>query len=383
MGLGSISAVARRSGGLLLALLGLLVAGTGWAHEVRPAVVDLTITEQARYQLAIRLNLEAIIAEIGPEHGDTADSPNAGRYDALRALSPAQLAQAFEPHKRRFLDSLQLQSPRGALSPVFEDVAIPSVGDIELSRDSVVTLTGRIPAGADPLTWQWAEHLGPVILRVTGPDQTPLYQAYLQAGRASAPIALAEAVQQPIAALFADYLAIGFEHIIPKGLDHILFVVGLFLFSLHWRPLLWQVTSFTLAHSVTLALGMLGYVSVSPAIVEPLIALSIVYVCVENLLSQRLHAWRPMIIFAFGLLHGLGFAGVLAEVGLSSADFLTGLVAFNLGIELGQLAVILSCFLLVGVWFRHKAWYRQRIVMPASGVIALIGGYWFVERTFL
>lgn len=366
-------------------LLWLLLIGPGaaLAHEVRPSVVDLGISEDARYQLAIRLNLEAIIADIGPEHGDTAESANAARYDALRAQPPARLSAAFGQMRQRFVDSIALATPQGPLQPTLDAVSIPPVGDTDLARDSVVTLSGRLPAGTDSLTWRWPERFGASILRVTGPGDTDLYRAYLPPGEASEPILLSGMLAPPVGALFVDYLVIGFEHIVPKGLDHILFVVGLFLFSLHWRPLLWQVTSFTLAHSVTLALGILGYVSVSPAVVEPLIALSIVYVCVENLLSQRLHAWRPIIIFGFGLLHGLGFAGVLEEVGLDRSHFVTGLVAFNLGIELGQLTVILGCFLLVGVWFRHKAWYRQRIVLPASAVVAMIGGYWFVERTLL
>lgn len=368
---------------MLLGLLALILPGAAPAHELRPAIVDLTLGEDARYRLAIRLNLEAIIAEIGPEHGDTAESANAARYDALRAQPPAQLMTAFDGMRQDFLDGIALSTPRGRLQPTLDGVTIPPVGDTDLPRDSVVTLSGPIPAGIHTLSWQWAERFGPSILRVTGPGGTDLYRAYLQAGKASEPIPLAGVVAQPLGSLFVDYLRIGFEHIVPKGLDHILFVVGLFLFSLHWRPLLWQVTSFTLAHSVTLALGVLGYVSVSPAVVEPLIALSIVYVCVENLLSQRLHAWRPIVIFCFGLLHGLGFAGVLEEVGLDRSHFVAGLLAFNLGIELGQLAVILGCFLLVGLWFRHKAWYRQRIVLPASAVVAMIGAYWFVERVFL
>ena len=169
----------------------------------------------------------------------------------------------------------------------------------------------------------------------------------------------------------------------PKGLDHILFVVGLFLLSTKLGSLLWQVTAFTLAHTVTLALGILGYVSISPAIVEPLIALSIVYVAVENIMTDKLHRWRPVIVFCFGLLHGLGFAGVLQEIGLSSTHFVTGLIAFNVGVELGQLTVIAICFLAVGFWFGSKLWYRRLITTPASIGIAVIASWWVFERVFL
>jgi hydrogenase/urease accessory protein HupE len=167
---------------------------------------------------------------------------------------------------------------------------------------------------------------------------------------------------------------------VPKGLDHILFVVGLFLLSPRLRPLLWQVTSFTVAHSVTLALGILGLISLPAAIVEPLIAASIVYVGVENLMTDRLTRWRPAVVFGFGLLHGMGFAGVLAEIGLSEAWFVTGLVGFNLGVELGQICVVVVCFLAAGYWLRDRPWYRAAVTMPASIAVAATGAWWFVER---
>lgn len=179
-----------------------------------------------------------------------------------------------------------------------------------------------------------------------------------------------------------SYLIYGFEHILPKGLDHILFVLALFLLSIKFSYLLWQVTAFTIAHSITLGLSIYGYVSLSSAIVEPLIALSIVFVAFENLMTARLNPWRPVVVFIFGLLHGLGFAGVLAELGLPRGDFLTALVTFNVGVELGQLAVIGSAYLFLG-WFISKTWYRKCVIFPASLVIAITGAYWTIERVFL
>jgi hydrogenase/urease accessory protein HupE len=189
------------------------------------------------------------------------------------------------------------------------------------------------------------------------------------------------AVRQTNWTVFKNYVVIGFEHIVPDGLDHILFVVGLFLLSPRFKDLLTQITCFTLAHSVSLALGMLGLVNLSPAIVEPLIAASIVFVAVENIFRSGLSRWRPLLVFGFGLLHGLGFAGVLREVGLEPGHFITGLLAFNAGVELGQLTVVVICFALVGVWFRAKSWYRAGITVPASVLVAAVGAYWFVERT--
>jgi len=179
-----------------------------------------------------------------------------------------------------------------------------------------------------------------------------------------------------------NYLELGFVHIIPLGFDHILFVIGLFLLSSRLSALLWQISAFTLAHTLTLALGATGVVSLPAAIVEPLIALSIVWVGIENLLSNKLHRWRIGVVFCFGLLHGLGFAGVLREIGLSGTHFYSALLSFNLGVELGQLAVITLCFLAVG-WARQHADYRRRVVVPASYVIAIIAAYWVFQRTGL
>jgi len=141
-----------------------------------------------------------------------------------------------------------------------------------------------------------------------------------------------------------------------------------------------QVTAFTLAHTVTLALASLKIVNLPSSIVEPLIAASIVYVAVENVLNIRLPVWRMAVVFAFGLLHGLGFAAVLGDVGLDSTRFALGLIGFNIGVEFGQLAVILAAFLLVGLPFRNKPWYRARIATPCSIAIALVGAFWFFER---
>jgi hypothetical protein len=127
-------------------------------------------------------------------------------------------------------------------------------------------------------------------------------------------------------------------------------------------------------------LSVYGVVSLPPAIVEPLIAASIVYVAVENILTSNLKPWRTLVVFGFGLLHGLGFAGVLAEVGLPQGQFVPALVSFNVGVELGQIAVIALAFLAVGIWGRTKSWYRARVVVPASAAVAAVGLFWTVQR---
>lgn len=182
--------------------------------------------------------------------------------------------------------------------------------------------------------------------------------------------------------VFVNYLKLGFVHIIPRGFDHILFVIGLFLLSPNLNALLWQVSAFTVAHTLTLALGATGVVRLPADIVEPLIALSILWVAIENLLTNRFSRWRVVVVFCFGLLHGLGFAGVLLKIGLSGTHFISALLAFNVGVELGQLTVIALCFLTVG-WAMRRPSYHGRVVAPASCAIALIAAFWVVERTIL
>lgn len=178
---------------------------------------------------------------------------------------------------------------------------------------------------------------------------------------------------------FVKYLKSGFVHIIPMGIDHILFVLGLFLATLSMKKLFWQVTTFTVAHSITLALAATGVVSLSGSIVEPLIALSIVYVAYENVRKTEVDNSRLVLIFVFGLLHGLGFASVLQEFGLPTQSFVASLFAFNLGVEAGQLTVIAIAFaLLFGI--RNKPSYRMFVQVPGSLFIGLIGLYWTIER---
>lgn len=183
---------------------------------------------------------------------------------------------------------------------------------------------------------------------------------------------------QEVAAL---YLRLGFVHILPRGLDHILFVLALFLASTRFRALLLQVSVFTLAHTLTLGLAAAGKISAAPGIVEPLIAASIAFVAVENILLRDISRWRPLVVFGFGLFHGLGFAGVLQGLGLPEGQFLAALVSFNVGVELGQLTVIAGAWLLLA-WFFKRHWYRSRIVVPLSALIAVTGLWWAVQRAW-
>ena len=179
------------------------------------------------------------------------------------------------------------------------------------------------------------------------------------------------------------YLKLGFQHILPLGLDHILFVLSLFLLSPKLKPIVLQSTAFTVAHSITLALAMYNVVTPPAKIIEPLISLTILFVALENILRSKLKPTRVGIVFLFGLIHGLGFASALKELGLPERSYLVSLVTFNVGVELGQLTVILLAFFLVGKWFGDRPFYRKAIVVPASVVIIFIATFWTIQRIFI
>src|SRR6476620_11973688 len=166
----------------------------------------------------------------------------------------------------------------------------------------------------------------------------------------------------PTTNVIAFYLKLGYTHILPEGFDHILFVVGLCLLSRKIKVIFWQATAFTVAHSITLALSMKSMIVAPGAVVEPIIALSILFVAVENMLLTELKPWRVLLVFMFGLIHGMGFASALNEIGLPSGKFYEAVIAFNAGVELGQVVVICGIFAAIILPMRTKGWYRKAVV---------------------
>jgi hypothetical protein len=350
------------------------------SHEVLPSVADMTLINGA-LEFELQTNLEGLVAGIDLEQvEDTDQAPEAQAYDALRILDPAQFAERFQEFWPQMASGITIRGDNGTIRPELVGIEIPEVGNPDLVRQSAIRFRAVLPPDVEAVEVGWEAAYGALVLRQQGVDAP--YDGYLDKGAISPPIQLSGGGQATPWRAFVEYIPIGFEHIVPLGLDHILFVLGLFFLAVQLRPLLLQVTAFTLAHTVTLALGALGYVSVPAQIVEPIIAASIVYVAIENILTDGLSRWRPLVVFGFGLLHGLGFAAVLKEFGVPEENFLPALLGFNVGVELGQLAVIFAAFLLVGLWFRDKAWYRSVIALPASAMIGLMGAWWFVERVF-
>lgn len=352
------------------------------SHENAPAIVDMTV-DGGNVIVSIDVNVESLVSGTADEAFSGKTEEGAEEYLHLRDLSAAELAAAYAPFAQTYLDGLQLTVDGTAIALTPQDPVIPDTGDVAEARISTLNFTGTLPETGE-LKWTYPPTFGDSILRVFVPNSAEFPEPTLAdfvPRNTTATVDLGNIVPQTTGQVFVDYIIAGFDHIIPKGLDHILFVIGLFLLSTQLRPLLLQATMFTLAHTITLALGALGYVNVPGSIVEPLIAASIVFIAVENIFTDKLTPWRPFVIFAFGLLHGLGFASVLGDFGLPSGQFVPALIAFNIGVEIGQLAVIALCFLAVGIWFRNKDWYHKVIVVPASLAIALMAFYWVLDRT--
>lgn len=177
-----------------------------------------------------------------------------------------------------------------------------------------------------------------------------------------------------------QYLQIGFTHVIPLGFDHILFILSIFFLNSDVKSVIIQCSVFTLAHSVTLGLTAAGYIAPNANIIEPLIALSILFTSIENIVHQKINSWRVLVIFLFGLIHGMGFANALKETGIPQAHFVTALLFFNLGVEAGQVTIIFCAYFFIAFWFKDKPWYRNRIVYPVSSGIACVALYWTIER---
>ena len=315
-----------------------------------------------------RLILLAILAAAAPAHeiGTTRVTvafPEGRSYAIEIVTDPQSLDEKLAAAGHSIQDRVKVIFDSTAVAPTVARAA------------GTIRLTGAIPPGARTFAWSYGWTFATYSLTIGKATQ------WLEGGQTSAPVPLA-AVRPPATRLqtLGRYVALGFTHIVPHGLDHVLFVLGIYLLSRRARSVLLQASAFTVAHSITLGLSLYDVISLPPAVVEPLIAISIAYVAIENIFLAELKSRRVALVFAFGLLHGMGFAGALQDVGLPRSEFLPALLGFNLGVEAGQLAVIAAAFLLVGRTFAARPWYRRRIVIPASATIACMAVYWTLER---
>jgi hypothetical protein len=345
-----------------IALAAVLCGATvAHAHEIGTTRVSVNFEHGASYDIEVVTDAMSLAEKLS---GQTPAS------DSSAALLQSEIQKNDALFRQRVVAAFD----GSAVNPAI-DYSVTGIATATSVPAATIHLRGSIPPGARQFAWTYSWTFATYALTVGDNTQ------WLEGGQASTPVSLdVRRARMSRFAIALRYLTLGFTHIVPNGFDHMLFVLGIFLLSRRLREVLAQVSAFTIAHSITLALTMYGVVSLSPKIVEPLIAVSIAYVAIENIFLSNLKPWRVALVFAFGLLHGMGFAGALKELGLPRSEFLTALLTFNLGVEAGQLAVIAAAFLIVGWYCGRRAWYRQVVVMPASALIAITAIYWTAQR---
>jgi hydrogenase/urease accessory protein HupE len=353
----------------LLALALLAIVGIARAHEIGTTQAHLTLHKDHTWSAEIATPPTPMLNRL---------EAAAGQRLSGSGLDQNALSAKLDPLRQDIARRIEVKFD-GVASPVDVSFAwVGEVSDIKKPLGVVLEAKGPIPEGAREVTWRYdlVQSTYGVVFASEGTENTETQ--WLDGDTPSEPFPASADIKRPTTPeIAAQYLQLGFRHVI-QGLDHILFVLGIFLLATQLKPVLVQVTSFTVAHSVTLGLTMYGILSLSPRIVDPLISFSIAYVAIENIVVGRLTPWRPAVVFGFGLFHGMGFAGALRELRVPHGQFLPALVSFNVGIELAQLSIIAAAFVSVAMW-RHKPWYRSRVVLPASVAIAATGLLWTIQ----
>ncbi len=355
---------------LYAAALALVCSAVAQAHEIGTSRVAVLFQNGRTYDVEIVTDATALAEKFQALAGSSSPVPT-------KATDLQTFIVNFDG---KFRQRVKLAFDGSAVRPAIAYLVEPPINATSAAA-ATIRMSGEIPPDAQHFTFSFGWTFASYAMTVRSAASEDPATQWLEGGQISGPFALnrpAPHVDRLRTA--ARYLALGFTHILPYGFDHVLFVLGIYLLSGRARSVLMQVSAFTVAHSITLGLSMYGVISVSPRIVEPMIAVSIAYVAIENVFLSELRSWRVALVFAFGLLHGMGFAGALKELGLPRSEFLTALVTFNVGVEAGQLAVISAAFMLVGWHCAHRAWYRNRIVVPASAMIACTAVYWTIQR---
>jgi hydrogenase/urease accessory protein HupE len=395
-----------------LLVVWLVMCATANAHTMKQVRSEITI-EKGKWQGSIWLEAWAVYPEDGPKiPKGTPGDPNTAGNDWLEDIdlnehqTMREIAAGFIYHT--FLLTLDGQALKAEYSfPDYNEGPFPKLEENESGNALMrIDLQGEFPAEVrGPLALVWDdEENQPLVLEVKIPSAKKSELRRIEAEQE--PEVLAKIGKDGKIEVTSDgtslwtWIVAGFHHIIPLGLDHICFILGLFLLQPKTRPLLLQTTAFTLAHSITLSLVVLGVFSAPSHIVEPLIAISIAYVGIENLWVKELKPWRVGLVFALGLLHGMGFASVMQELDLPEGQVVKPLIGFNLGVEMGQIAVLAMAFavLIVTTFLMRfakkysmndemRSWcekYAKFHIFSklASALIGLIGLYWTYERVF-
>ena len=356
---------------------------TSFAHEIKPSIANFYYDDNY-LNFEIRLNAELILSNIDASKiSNTNSSSLSDIYDKLRILNKIELEELFKSSWQEISTNIDIKINNETKKINLINIEVEDIKNFEISRDTHIYLQVLLNNNSEYFTFSWIKKYGPIILRENSNHklEDELFTEYLQSGIESNQFSFNEKNFKNRLNSFIKFFVLGVQHIIPKGLDHILFIFGLFLFSSSLKKLITQITIFTIAHSITLIFVSLSLMKINPQIVEPIIALSIVYVGIENIFKNYVKEYlRYVVILFFGLLHGLGFALVLNDIGYRSTDLFINLVSFNIGIEVAQISIVLVLYLLITLNFAKNKNYRMFFQVPSSILISSIGLYWFLDR---
>jgi HupE / UreJ protein len=374
-------------GGFFLWLVCLAVLGNAEGHSMKQVRSEIT-AGNGRWHGSVWLEAWALYPEDGPKippgvpgAPHTAGSTWLATLDVtdhatLRATAATFLGETF---------ILTLAGKRLEVEYHFPDYSVerpPLRENADGNALVRIDLSGKLGVGeSGPLELVWADDEDePLALQVMLPGHAgKVLRLAPKAKAAELCVVTASGAAEPSeASSLLGWIQQGFIHILPMGFDHICFILGLFFLQPKVRPLLWQTSAFTLAHSITLALVVLGIFTLPSKIVEPMIAISIAYVGIENLWVKELKPWRIGLVFGLGLLHGMGFGSVMKELELPQGEILQPLIGFNLGVELGQMTVLAAAFAAT-FWLIKKPVFGPLRKM-ASAMIGAVGLYWTVQR---
>jgi hypothetical protein len=382
----------------IIVLLGCCLCGQALAHTLTISQVEVTFGQPGTIAVKVDLDLTLMLGSPELYYEFAAGTPTQ-RQATIEKLEP-QIADGFQlmAGDERIALILQGFTPADASKSDYLDASISKLTSFQFIAvlpakreplrlvvplgapiDYPVAYTVQIPSAhvsvtrwlddgeheSDPFDWSD---------RAPRPGITPAVA--VRTGRED----LAAAVDSlPWPRQLALYLSLGFHHIVPRGVDHILFVLGLFFLGVTWRKLISQTSVFTVAHATTLFLSTYGIFRLPNRYIEPAIALSIAFIALENVFSPKLGPGRLALVFGFGLVHGLGFATSLSAIPFPKHQFIVALLGFNFGVDGGQLLVIALAFFAVGL-YRHRPWFRTRIAVPFSLIIGAIGLFWTEQR---
>ncbi|MFO0829508.1 MAG: HupE/UreJ family protein [Phycisphaerales bacterium] len=381
------SLVARAVARLVAALAVAFALTTGAsAHPPQAAIAQVKIARDGRIEIVLQHDALAFAL---------VETPTRVSDDAMLALldgADAEIDEAFADARERLLDQLKVRADGRDVALAIDEAPSRAALDDWKRRTPgrrlpVIlrfTLHGQLPPAPAQLELEFPVLLDQVVVSFEPPGEEALVVP-MDVGKPSPPFALhldgGEPPEPPLSELevASRYARWGFEHIIPEGIDHCLFVLGLFLLAPRVKTALWQITAFTVAHTITLTLTSLHIIGLPSSVVEPTIAASIAFIGIENLCTTTVRPWRIGVAFVFGLVHGMGVATAFNEKGFAAGHLVSSLAAFTVGVEAGHLAVLGAAFLALA-WCRDRPWFRRRVTVPCSVIIAAVGLFWMVQR---